>query len=33
MRKTYGRLITGYTDPKPNRYHAGLKAGQFFQAV
>jgi ADP-ribosylglycohydrolase len=32
MRKTYGRWITGYTDPKPNRYHAGLKAGQFSQA-
>jgi ADP-ribosylglycohydrolase len=32
MRKTYGRWITGYSDPKPNRYHAGLKAGQFSQA-
>lgn len=32
MRKTYGRWITEYTDPEPNRYHAGLKAGQFSQA-
>ena len=27
-----GDWITGYTDPKPNRYHAGLKAGQLSQA-
>ena len=32
MRREYGSWITGYTDPKPYRYHAGLKAGQFSQA-
>jgi len=32
MRRDYGDWITGYTDPKPNRYHAGLKAGQLSQA-
>ena len=32
MRRNYGSWITGYTDPKPNRYHAGLKAGQLSQA-
>jgi ADP-ribosylglycohydrolase len=31
MRRDYGDWITGYTDPKPNRYHAGLKAGQLSQ--
>lgn len=28
----YGTWIADYTDPKPNRYHAGLKAGQPSQA-
>jgi ADP-ribosylglycohydrolase len=32
MRRDYGDWITGYTDPKPDRYHGGLKAGQLSQA-
>jgi ADP-ribosylglycohydrolase len=32
MRRDYGDWITGYTDPKPHRYHGGLKAGQLSQA-
>jgi ADP-ribosylglycohydrolase len=32
MRRDYGDWIDGYTDPKPHRYHAGLKAGQLSQA-
>jgi len=32
MRRDYGDWITGFTDPKPHRYHAGLKAGQPSQA-
>ena len=32
MRRDYGDWITGYTDPRPGRYHAGLKAGQNSQA-
>ncbi|WP_020677642.1 ADP-ribosylglycohydrolase family protein [Geopsychrobacter electrodiphilus] len=28
----YGTWIDDYTDPRPNRYHAGLKAGQSSQA-
>jgi ADP-ribosylglycohydrolase len=32
MRRHYGDWITGYTDPQPDRYHAGLKAGQLSQA-
>ena len=32
MRRDYGEWITGYTDPKPYRYHGGLKAGQLSQA-
>ena len=32
MRRDYGHWITGYTDPKPHRYHAGMKAGQLSQA-
>jgi len=32
MRRDYGSWITGYTDPKPHRYHAGLKAGKLSQA-
>ncbi|MDP9291732.1 MAG: ADP-ribosylglycohydrolase family protein [Verrucomicrobiota bacterium] len=31
MRRDYGDWITGYTDPKPHRYHARLKAGQLSQ--
>ncbi len=30
--RDYGTWITDYTDPMPNRYHAGLKAGQSSQA-
>ncbi len=32
MRRDYGDWISGYTDPRPDRYHAGLKAGQLSQA-
>lgn len=32
LRRDYGQWITGYTEPKPGRYHAGLKAGQLSQA-
>ncbi|MBX3630484.1 MAG: ADP-ribosylglycohydrolase family protein [Nitrosomonas sp.] len=32
LRRDYGDWIAGYTDPKPDRYHAGLKAGQLSQA-
>jgi ADP-ribosylglycohydrolase len=32
MRRDYGDWIDGYTEPKPDRYHAGLKAGQASQA-
>jgi len=32
LRRDYGPWISGYTDPKPGRYHAGLKAGQLSQA-
>ncbi len=32
LRKDYGDWIDGYTDPKPGRYHDGLKAGQLSQA-
>jgi ADP-ribosylglycohydrolase len=32
LRRDYGEWITDYTDPKPDRYHAGLKAGQLSQA-
>ena len=31
LRRDYGDWITGYTDPKPGRYHAGMKAGQLSQ--
>jgi ADP-ribosylglycohydrolase len=31
LRKDYGDWITGYTNPKPGRYHAGMKAGQLSQ--
>ena len=32
LRKDYGEWIDDYTDPKPGRYHEGLKAGQLSQA-
>jgi ADP-ribosylglycohydrolase len=32
LRRDYGDSISGYTDPQPDRYHAGLKAGQLSQA-
>ena len=32
LRRDYGEWITGYTDPRPGRYHSGLKAGQLSQA-
>jgi ADP-ribosylglycohydrolase len=31
LRKDYGQWISGYTDPLPGRYHAGMKAGQLSQ--
>jgi ADP-ribosylglycohydrolase len=31
LRRDHGDWITYYTDPKPGRYHAGLKAGQLSQ--
>ena len=31
MRADYGPWITGYTDPRPGRYHEGLKAGELSQ--
>ena len=31
LHRDYGHWITGYTDPKPGRYHAGMKAGQLSQ--
>jgi ADP-ribosylglycohydrolase len=32
QRRDYGDWISGYTDPKPDRYHGGLKAGDSSQA-
>jgi len=32
LRRDYGDWIDEYTDPKPGRYHSGLKAGQLSQA-
>lgn len=32
LHRDYGHWISDYTDPKPNRYHAGLRAGQLSQA-
>lgn len=32
LHRDYGPWITGYTDPKPGRYHDGLAAGQLSQA-
>ena len=31
LRRDYGAWISDYTDPKPNRYHGGMKAGQLDQ--
>lgn len=31
MRRDFGDWITGYTEPRPGRYHSGLKAGQLSQ--
>ena len=31
MRRDYGDWISDYTEPKANRYHAGLRAGQLSQ--
>ncbi|MBL8496974.1 ADP-ribosylglycohydrolase family protein [Nitrosomonas sp. JL21] len=31
LRRDYGDWITTYADPKPGRYHSGLKAGQLSQ--
>jgi len=32
LRRDYGDWIDGYTDPKPGRYHDGMKAGQLSQS-
>lgn len=32
LRAGYGEWIDDYTDPKPGRYHSGLKAGQLSQS-
>lgn len=32
LHRDYGEWISDYTDPKPGRYHSGLKAGQLSQA-
>ena len=32
LRRDYGPWITDYTEPRPERYHAGLRAGQSSQA-
>lgn len=32
QRRLYGNWIDDYTTPQPNRYHAGLKAGQLSQS-
>jgi ADP-ribosylglycohydrolase len=32
MRKEYGDWIDDYTEPKPDRYHGGLEAGEISQA-
>ena len=31
LREAHGEWITDYTDPKPDRYHGGMKAGQLDQ--
>jgi len=32
LQRDYGPWITGYTTPKPDRYHGGMSAGQLSQA-
>jgi len=32
LRRDYGDWVSNYTDPQPDRYHAGLKAGHLSQA-
>lgn len=32
LRRDHGDWIDNYTDPKPDRYHAGMKAGQISQS-
>jgi ADP-ribosylglycohydrolase len=32
QKRDYGEWISDYTDPQPDRYHAGLKAGQLSQS-
>ena len=32
LRRDYGDWIDRYTDPKPGRYHDGMKAGQLSQS-
>ena len=32
LREQFGTWIDGYTDPKPGRYHEGLKAGNLSQS-
>jgi len=32
LRRDFGEWISEYTDPRPGRYHAGLKAGELSQA-
>ena len=32
LRRDYGDWVSDFTDPKPGRYHSGLKAGQLSQA-
>ena len=32
LRENFGHWIEGYTDPKPGRYHEGLKAGNLSQS-
>ena len=32
MRRDYGDWVSGYTTPKPHRYHGGMQAGQLSQA-
>ncbi len=32
LRRDYGDWIDGYTDPKPGRYHDGMRAGQLSQS-
>jgi|SRR6056297_562347 len=32
MQRDYGEWISYYTEPKPDRYHAGLKAGELSQS-